>query len=71
MLTLSEVKWIEVPKFDEISVKALWPTMKEDENMMEYFPSQLPKGRLPDRSYFFNIMHSLYPDYTAELVRVA
>ena len=71
LLSLSEVKWIEVPKFDEISVKALWPTMQEDDSMMEYFPSQLPKGRLPDRSYFFNIMHSLYPVYTSELVRVA
>ena len=38
---------------------------------MEYFPDNLPKGRLPDRAYFFNILHTIHPHYTQELVKVA
>ena len=38
---------------------------------MAYIPDRLPKGRLPDRSYFFNILSTLYYEYTQELIRVA
>ena len=49
----------------------LFPLFKEDAQMMAYFPDRLPKGRLPDRSYFYNVMHTLYPDYTTEMIKVA
>ena len=38
---------------------------------MAYFPDRLPKGRNPDKTYFFNVMNTLYPEYTQELIRVA
>ena len=38
---------------------------------MCFFPSRLPKGRIPDRRYFFNILNSVHPEYTKELIAVA
>ena len=64
LLELSEVHWIEVPKYEELSVKNLYPKFKDDKDMMAYFPDRLPAQRLPDRTYFFNIMNTTHPDYT-------
>ncbi len=35
---------------------------------MKHFPSKLPKGRVPDRDYFWNVMHTLMPEYTQALM---
>ena len=70
-LRLDEVAWIEVPRYDELSVVNLFPKFKEDENIMRYMPDRLPKGRLPDREYFFNVLNTVYPDYTRELIKKA
>ena len=71
LLALSEVRWTEVPKLAELSVSNLFNTFKQDVKFMAYIPDRLPKGRLPDRSYFFNILSTLYYEYTQELIRVA
>ena len=71
LLTLAEVKMVEVPKFQELSVQNLYPKFQSKPEMMAYFPDQLPKGRMPDRSYFFNVMNTLYPDYTQQLIQKA
>ena len=39
--------------------------------MMCFFPSRLPKGRMPERHYFFNILNTVHPNYTKELIAVA
>jgi len=54
LLKLAEVKFKHVPLYDELSVVKLWPMMKEDVDFMRYMPSSLPKGRIPDRDYFFS-----------------
>jgi hypothetical protein len=64
LMTLSEVQRVNVPMYDELSVVNLWPDMKMDQRFMLYFPDQFPKGRLPDRSYFFDIMNTVMKDYT-------
>ena len=71
LLTLAEVKMVEVPKFQELSVQNLYPKFQNKPEMMIYFPDQLPKGRMPDRSYFFNVMNTLYPEYTQQLIQHA
>ena len=60
-----------VPFYDELSVKNLWPIMKKDKEFMLFFPDQLPKGRLPDREYFFNILNTLNEPYVGQLVEHA
>ena len=71
LLKLKEVKWINVPLYDELSVAKLWPLMQDDTNFMLYMPSKLPKGRSPDRTYFFNIMNTLYENYVASIIEHA
>ena len=34
-------------------------------------PDSLPAGRMIDRNYFFNIMMTLNPEYTAKLIQHA
>jgi len=70
LLKLSEVQWIEVQKFEVLSDTSLLPNFAEDERMMVIFPDRLPNGRLLDRTYFFNVMHTLRADYTKELICV-
>ena len=71
LLQLNEVNRVNVPLYDELAVTTFWPMMKDDEHFMRFFPSKLPKGRVPDREYFWNIMHTLQPDYVQQLVRHA
>ena len=33
-----EVEYIEVPAYDELSVKSLWPEFQKDEKFKKYFP---------------------------------
>ena len=60
-----------MPHFDELSVINLWPDMQKDEIFMKYMPSRFPKGRLPDRTYFFNILNTIMEPYVAELIKHA
>ena len=47
LMPINEVRFINVPHYDEVSVKRLWPKMKLAPNFMLYFPDRLPQGRLP------------------------
>ena len=38
---------------------------------MKHFPSKLPKNRVPDREYFFNILHTFHSGYVQQLIRHA
>ena len=45
--------------------------LQSDREIMRYFPDKLPKGRVPDRSYFFNIVNTFQPKYIGEIIRNA
>jgi len=68
LLKLDEVKRICVPLYDELSVIKLWPMMKKDEEFMKFFPTKMPKGRVPDREYFFNILNTFQGEYLQQLI---
>ena len=61
LLKLSDVKMINVPKYEELSVKKLFPYLKDDPIFMMYLPDKYPKGHPPDREYFFNVLNTLNP----------
>ena len=65
------VTTIEVPHYDELSVKKIFPELKGDKAFMSYFPDKFPKGKGPPRDYFFNILNTLYPDYLGKLMEHA
>ena len=70
-MPLNEVKHIHVPLYDELTVVKIWPQMQDDEEFMQYFPSKFPKGRLPDREYFYNIMNTVQGEYLQALTKHA
>ena len=45
LMKLKELKLISVPKYDEISVKSLYPIYIKLPNMVDYFPDSYSKGR--------------------------
>ena len=45
LLKLKDVKFVQVTKYDELSVKSLYPKFMTLEGMPEYFPASYPKGR--------------------------
>ena len=57
-----DVNHIEVPFYDELSVKALWPEIKRDPEFTQYFPDTYPAGKGPPRQYFFDILNTLQPN---------
>ena len=63
LLAMKEVSFINVPKYDELSVKNIWPMIQSDPEILAYFPSKLPKNRLPDREYTFNVLNTKQGDY--------
>ena len=68
LLKLKNVKFINVPVYDELSVKKFWPMMQNDAEFMNHFPDRLPVGRIPDRDYFWNVMNTLNEEYVTELI---
>ena len=71
LMKLADVTPIVVPKYDELSVKALLPQWQVQPDFWIYFPDQLAQHRLPDRVYFFTIMNSLQPAYTSAMIKHA
>ena len=68
LLSLSEVKHVHIPKYEELSVKKLWPLMWQIQNFMVYMPDPTPDGRLPDRQYFWNVLNTVNSGYVSQLV---
>ena len=63
-----DVRPIQVPHYDELSVKSMYPEFKKDEVFMSYFPDKYPAGKGPPREYFFNVLNTLRPDYLKQIL---
>ena len=63
LLPLSKVKHVNVPHYEELSVKQFWPILSTDENFKSYMPDPTAEGRLPDRTYFWNVANTVQHDY--------
>ena len=61
LLLLEEVKFIRVPKYEELSVKALYPQAIADDKVKRFLPDSTQKSKPLDRQFFFNILNSVYP----------
>ena len=68
LLKKAAVKYIAVPAYEELSVKAIWPLMAKDPEFVSYFPDKFPAGKGPPRAYFFNVLNTLQPEYLAKLI---
>ena len=68
LLHKTEVDPIEVPHYDELSVKALWPQFAKDKNISPYFPDSFAADKGPARKYFFDILNTKEPEYLAKIM---
>ena len=66
-----DVRQIIVPKLDELSIKNMLMMTKGDEELKMYFPDEYYKKLMPERSFFFNTINTLYPDYLSTLISIA
>ena len=71
LLKLSEVKLIQVTKYDELSVKNLYDKFLTLEGVPNYFPDKFPRGRICDRDYMFNVANTLHQDVVRDLIEHA
>ena len=68
---IQEVKFINTPLFDEIAVKHVYAEVVKQPLMKEYFPDKLPKQCFMDRSFFYNIWNTQYPEQVADFIKHA
>ena len=68
LLKMREVKFINVTKYEELSVKNLYENFLSLDGMKFYFPDRYPRGTQCDREYMFNIANTLYEKITMELI---
>ena len=68
---MSEVKFINPPLYDEIAVKNLYSEVSQLELIKNYFPESFPKGCQCDRSYFYNVWNTMYPEQVKETIDFA
>ena len=68
LLRKDAVAFIEVPHYDELSVKALWPQLAGDESVAKFFPDKFAEGKGPGREYFFNVVNTVLPDFLKQML---
>ena len=71
LMKLREVQFVQVVKYDELSVKTLYQKLIALPYMAEYFPNKYPKGRQCDRDYMFNIANTLHEETISALTEHA
>ena len=60
-----------MPRFDELSVKRLYPEVKKIPEVNIYLPERTRKGLTLDRTYFFNVLNTVVPGYVEKLTQHA
>ena len=68
LLKVSECKFVNVPKFDELGVNNIFPKFKSDPDVMLYLQDDYPKNKYPDRTYFYTVLNTVHPDYVRDLI---
>jgi hypothetical protein len=63
LLPLADVKYVNMPHYDELSVKKYWPILREDETFMKYMPDLRLENRLPESKYFWNVANTVQGAY--------
>ena len=71
LMPMTKVRHINMPKFDELSVRNIFPRFKDDVMVMMYLQDEYAKQRYPDREYFFSILNTIHPEYVAKIVKHA
>ena len=64
---MSEIKHIHVPNYAELSVKKVYPKVKQNAHVRRHLPDY-PSSIIPDRAYFYSVLSTLFPREVHALV---
>jgi hypothetical protein len=68
-LRQNDVNHMEVPCYQEISVKNLYEDAMKDELLVKYLPTREQlSGRLPERDFFFGLLCTLRNQYMKDII---
>ena len=67
-LKMEKVSFINPPNWDEIGVKNLYAQVTGQDEMKKYFPDKWAKGSQCDKSYFFNVLNTIFPDQVKTVI---
>ena len=65
LFKMAEINMIAVPQYQELAVCKIWNQVKDDEELMRYFASFYPDGKYADRTYFYNVLNTVHPNYVS------
>ena len=71
LLKMVDVRMVNVPTYDEVSVSNLYSMMIQRPGMAKYFPDTYPKGRQCCRDYMFNVWHTVHPQDVEKVIKFA
>jgi hypothetical protein len=54
LILKKDIKLLSAPKYEEISIAKLWPQLKNDPNLIFFFP-EYSKGKLPSFDFFWTV----------------
>ena len=58
MLKQEEIAELQIPQYKELSVKSVWPLVKDVADLMKYFPDY-KESQYPWRTHMFSILSTL------------
>ena len=61
---------VNVPRYSELNVKAIWEIVKEKQNIARCLPDYT-KSQLPERNYLLNIIATVDEDFLMKIVNHA
>lgn len=72
-LETKNVRKQNVPaRYNEFSVKAIWPKINKDEGVLKYLPTDdMCENRFPNREYVWGILHTIRSEWATTYTKKA
>ena len=68
LIPRDQLRPVEVPQYDELSVVRLYPEVMKVPEYARFFPDGCTANTMPSREYFFNVLNTTDPDYVAKII---
>ena len=64
------MKYLEIPRYKELSVKYIWSFVREVQALSSYFPTLQP-NQLPDRDFMLSVLSTIRYDELHKMIQNA
>jgi len=71
LIPRAQLRPVEVPQYDELSVAKLYPEVMKVPEYAKFFPENCTANTIPTREYFFNVMNTVAPEYITGIIEHA